>query len=421
MSEIRLPSLGAEMDEGTLLQWYVEPGDEIHYGQTIALLDTEKAEIEMEAYESGTIDALLIEPGQTVSVGEPIARIVSSETARGPASEAPPAPPPPTEAGDDAAPGPGDEQPGPRAEARDVQAPRPGGSEIDRSIGRTASTRIRATPLARRLAVERGLDLSRLTGSGPHGAIVEADIPPSTPLRSTPTSDSATGVPPSATTRASRRREIIAAAMTRSKREIPHYYLSTTVALGRAIAWLAERNQGCAASERVVLAALLIRAVALAAKDFPEMNGHWREDGFHASSAVHLGMVVSLRDGGLVVPTFRNADERPLTETMAELRDVVGRARAGRLRTRELSDATITLTSLGDDGVESIFGVIYPPQVAIVGFGGIHPALRAEGSLHGTQPVVRASLAADHRVSDGQRGSRFLQSISRRLHDPEQL
>jgi pyruvate dehydrogenase E2 component (dihydrolipoamide acetyltransferase) len=209
--------------------------------------------------------------------------------------------------------------------------------------------------------------------------------------------------------------------MTRSKREIPHYYLATTVEIEPAIDWLADRNRERAASERLVLAALLIKAVALAAREFPELNGHWRDGSFHPSEAVHVGMVVSLRDGGLVVPPFADADQRTLEDTMAALRDVVGRARAGRLRSRELGDATITITSLGDDGVESIFGVIYPPQVAIVGFGGIHQALRVEGRLHGTQPVLRATLSADHRASDGQRGSRFLQSISQRLRNPEQL
>ncbi len=209
--------------------------------------------------------------------------------------------------------------------------------------------------------------------------------------------------------------------MARSKREIPHYYLSTTVEIEPALDWLEAQNRERAASDRLVLAALLIKAVALAAREFPEMNGHWREEGFQRSESVHVGMVVSLRDGGLVIPTFANADERTLEETMSVLRDVVGRARAGRLRSGELSEATITITSLGDDGVESIFGVIYPPQVAIVGFGGIYRALRAEGSLHGTQPVLRATLAADHRASDGQRGSRFLQAISKRLRNPEEL
>jgi len=151
------------------------------------------------------------------------------------------------------------------------------------------------------------------------------------------------------------------------------------------------------------------------------MNGHWLEDGFHPAEAVHVGMVVSLRTGGLVVPTISSAEKRNLSDVMNELRDVVGRSRAGRLRSGELRDATITLTSLGDQGSEMIFGVIYPPQVAIVGFGGVHPALVADGDLHGTRPTIRVSLAADHRASDGQRGSRFLESIASSLRHPERL
>jgi pyruvate dehydrogenase E2 component (dihydrolipoamide acetyltransferase) len=207
--------------------------------------------------------------------------------------------------------------------------------------------------------------------------------------------------------------------MARSNREIPHYYLSTPIDVQNALDWLAEHNRDRRIDERILLPALLIRAVARSARDFPEMNGHWREDVFHPSTAVHLGMVVSLRTGGIVVPTLRDAGERSVLDLMQELRDVVGRARAGRLRSGELSEATITLTSLGERGVETIFGVIYPPQVAIVGFGGIHSGFWSENGLSGARPLVRATLAADHRASDGQQGSRFLEAIARSLRDPE--
>lgn len=393
MHEVRLPSLGAEMEEGTLLEWYVKPGDAIQYGDVIALLDTEKAEIEMEAFESGVIESLLIEPGQTVAVGTPIATLAGAprESAQAVAQ---------------AAIQPAQPEAEPEPEPESAPEPEPAREE------RTRPSRHRATPLARRLARERGIDLDRVAGTGPGGAVTQADIPGEATESARPTGRAR----PS---RVARRREIIAAAMVRSKREIPHYYLSTSIDVQRATDWISAANRDRAIEDRVLLPALLIKAVAKAAGQHPEINGHFRDDGFHASETVDVGMVISLRDGGIVVPTFRNAQTKSVAELTAELRDIVGRARAGRLRSGELGEATITVTSLGDHGAETIFGVIYPPQVAIVGFGGIHPALRSEGDLHGTRSVVNATLAADHRVSDGQEGSRFLESVGHVLADPE--
>ena len=200
--------------------------------------------------------------------------------------------------------------------------------------------------------------------------------------------------------------------MARSKREIPHYYLSTSIDVHRTLERLAAYNADRPVDERLLLPALLVKAVASAVRRFPELNGHWLDDGFHPAEAVHLGMVVSLRTGGIIVPTIRNADERSLSDLMGTLRDLVRRARAGRLKSGELGDATITLTSLGEGGAETIFGVIYPPQVAIVGIGGVHPAVRAEGDLHGVRSVVQATLSADHRSSDGLQGSQFLAAVA---------
>jgi len=404
MIELCLPSLGAEMDEGTILEWFIKPGDRIEYGDIIALLDTEKAEIEMEAFQSGTIEALLVEVGETVPVGTPVASLRGSEPKVVDAERPAVVPPAAHEAPPRMATAP---EPTPVAPPRPSPTPAVTPTVTPTAAPASQTPRVRATPLARRIAREKGIPLESISGSGPGGAIVEADISGATPSRE-----------PS---RTQRRREIIAAAMMKSKREIPHYYLSTTIEIQDTVDRLAAHNVDTEVDERILMPAILIKSVALAAKHFPEMNGHWLEDGFHPAESVDLGLVVSLRSGGLVVPTFRNADERSLLDLMAELRDTVGRARAGRLRSGELSDATITLTSLGDRGAETIFGVIYPPQVAIVGFGGVHRAVWAEGDLHGTRSVICASLAADHRASDGQQGSRFLERVARFIHNPEGL
>jgi pyruvate dehydrogenase E2 component (dihydrolipoyllysine-residue acetyltransferase) len=392
------------MEEGTILEWFVKPGDRVEYGDLVALLDTEKAEIEMESFETGTVDSLLFETGETVAVGTTIALLRESESETGsvgaerPSDDAvppvPSAPPAPTRSPPTRPP-----SKGPSTTAAQMPPPVP---------ARTPEGgRIRATPLARRSARERGIDLTSVSGTGSGGAIVEADVRATTIQRKPE--------------RTARRREVIAAAMERSKREIPHYYLSNAIEIQNTVDWLSTRNVDASVDERVLLPALLMKSVALAARRFPEMNGHWLEDGFHPAESVDLGLVVSLRTGGLVVPTFRRADERSVPDLMAQLRDVVGRARAGRLRSSEMSDATLTLTSLGDRGADTIFGVIYPPQVAIVGFGGVHSSVCAEGDMHGTKAVIRASLAADHRVSDGQQGSRFLDQVARLLRNPEAL
>jgi pyruvate dehydrogenase E2 component (dihydrolipoamide acetyltransferase) len=216
-------------------------------------------------------------------------------------------------------------------------------------------------------------------------------------------------------------RAAIAKLMTRSKQEIPHYYLSTTVDLGTASEWLRRRNLELPVADRLVPAALLLKATALAARKRPELNGFWVDGGFQPAPVVHLGVAVSLRGGGLVAPAIHDTAELGLDELMRQLRDLVGRARAGRLRRTELTEATLTVTNLGEQGVESVHGVIYPPQVALVGIGKVVDRPWAVDGLLGVRPVVTLTLAGDHRATDGFTGSRFLDTIDRLLQTPEEL
>lgn len=218
-------------------------------------------------------------------------------------------------------------------------------------------------------------------------------------------------------------RRAIGDLMARSKREIPHYYVATTIDLDRALAWLAERNANRPVTERVLPAALLLKATALAARQVPELNGFWDPDagGLRRADQVHLGIAIALRRGGLVAPAIHTADQLTLDELMAALRDLVERARTGRLRSSEMSDPTLTVTNLGEQGADEVQGVIYPPQVALVGFGRIAPRPWAEGAMLGVRPTVRATLAGDHRATDGHAGSRLLAAIDHLLHTPEDL
>ncbi|MBP6607743.1 MAG: 2-oxo acid dehydrogenase subunit E2 [Nitrospira sp.] len=390
MAEFLMPTLGADMTEGTLVQWKKRAGDRITKGDIIAEVDTEKAAIDVEAHATGIIEQLISRPGDKVPVGtvmaiireegRPTASIASPQTIA-----TPPAPSPPVL----------------RTEDIPVATTQPG--------------RVRISPAARKLAAERGIDAGQLQGTGPEGAITLGDVE-----RATVTT--AEGAKPvSGTDRQARMRQTIAAAMARSKRDIPHYYLSTTIDMGRAISWLKETNEQRPVTERLLYGVLLIKAVALALRRVPELNALWKDGEAGRSERIHIGTAISLRQGGLVAPALHDADRLSLSELMQHFQDLVKRARAGSLRSSELSDPTITVTSLGEQGVETVFGVIYPPQVALVGFGKVVERPWVADGLVVPRPVLIASLSADHRVSDGHRGGLFLAEIDRLLQEPQSL
>jgi pyruvate dehydrogenase E2 component (dihydrolipoamide acetyltransferase) len=276
------------------------------------------------------------------------------------------------------------------------------------------AVRLRASPLARRLAEELNVDLAQIKGSGPGGAIQRADVE-----RAAAEAVRAATAPP--VDNGTALRSAIARAMARSKREIPHYYLGIDVDLQRALSWLEEENRKRPVTDRLLYAALLLKEVALATREVPELNGFWIDDAFRASADVHVGVAISLRTGGLVAPAIHHTDRLSLNDLMVSLRDLVARARRGVLRSSELSDPTITVTNLGEQSVPTVFGVIYPPQVALVGFGTITERPWAVGGLLGIRPVITATLSADHRASDGHRGGLFLAAVNRLLKEPEKL
>ncbi|MGH8072376.1 MAG: 2-oxo acid dehydrogenase subunit E2 [Candidatus Entotheonellia bacterium] len=283
--------------------------------------------------------------------------------------------------------------------------------------------------------------MSTVQGTGPDGAIERADVerataartaegrppaPAPTPLSTTPEVAPTPEAPIPAATPAApefqvRMRRAIAAAMARSNREIPHYYLETRIDMSRALRWLETENQQRAIKARLLPVVLLIKAVAKALGDVPELNGYWIDDRLQPQEAIHIGFAISLRQGGLVIPAIHHADLKSLDELMEVLHDVIPRVRAGRLRSSELTDATITVTNLGDLGVEVVYGVIYPPQVALVGFGKIIEQPWVENGMLGIRPILTATLAADHRATDGHRGGQFLESLNRYLQEPVKL
>lgn len=394
-----MPSLGADMVSGTLLEWKVAVGDHVARGAVVGLIETEKATMELESFVEGDVEALLVEPGTKVPVGTPLVRLRATGEHAAPSPATEPLPPPPA-ATAVRMPAAGAPPPGPAAATPSQAEPE----------------RIRSSPAARKRARELGVELRRLRGSGPHGAIVLRDVVP--PPAAAPPAPAPTRRPPPA---ASPLREAIGAAMTRSKREIPHYYLAHTISMKRALAWLGDINARRPIQERILSGALLLRAVALALWDIPELNGFWIDGAYRASEEVHLGTAIALRTGGVIAPAILDADDKPLDQLMTELHDLVARTRAGRLRGSELTSATITVTSLGDRGCEAVWPVINPPQVAIVGFGAIVERPWVDGGAVVAHPTVVATLAADHRVSDGHRGGLFLSAVDHLLQEPGKL
>jgi len=333
--EFLMPTLGADMESGTLAAWRKQPGEMLHRGEIIAEVDTDKGVIDVEVFHDGRLVEQLVEPGTKVPVGTPLARL---------------------------------------------------------------------EPVA---AGEQSLPVRGVAAAG-------------TPEER----------PPESAERNERLRRATAAAMAASKRKIPHYYLATSIDMHSAVDWLASANEGRSIEQRLLPGVLLLKAAALAAREVPEINARWEAaggeqcgDGGRAvtSGRVHLGVAIHLKGGGLVAPALHDADRRGLDDLMQGLRDLTERVRRGRMRSSELADATLTVTSLGDRGVERVYGVIRPPQAAVVGFGKIFERPWAVDGRVVVRPIVVATLAADHRVSDGHRGGRYLEAIDRLLQNPQRL
>jgi pyruvate dehydrogenase E2 component (dihydrolipoamide acetyltransferase) len=372
MTEFRMPSLGADMEAGTLVEWLKRPGDTVKRGDIIAVVDTQKGAIEIEVYDAGVIEQTIVQPGQKVPVGTVLALV------RG-ATEAP-----------------GAGGPGPIPPPQTVE-------------------RRRISPAARKAAEELQVNLADVEGTGPGGSVTRSDVE-----RAASRGRTSAAAPPSID-RAAGMRAAIAAAMARSKRDIPHLYLSTTIDMSRPLAWLTVENEKRSVAGRLLPLVLLLKAVARAAADVPDVNGFWVDSAFRPAAGVHVGCAIALRGGGLVAPALHDVDRKDLDTVMRELVDLVSRARAGTLRSSELTDSTITLTNLGDLGVESAFGIIYPPQVALVAFGRVVERPWVLGGRIEPRPVVTATISADHRAVDGRRAGLFLDAVNRRLQQPEAL
>lgn len=384
MSQFVMPSLGADMKSAVLMEWKVREGDRVHKGDILAEVETSKGVIEIEVFEDGIVEKLLVEEETECDVGTPLALIRSEGESVSAVPE--PSPPPPEPPVSQTPEPPAQTPPPPEA----VQSPPQG--------------RIKASPAARKKARELGIDLFSVAEAGGevHLSDIETAAPPSAPPLS--------GM-----------RQAIARAMSLSNAQIPHYYLSTPINMTPSLRWLSELNASRPIEQRILPAALLIRAVAKALQAVPELNGFWHDDAPDLRHEIHPGIAIALRREGLITPALLNAGEMDLNRTMEALSDLISRTRAGKLRSSELTQQTVTITNLGDLGVQSVYGVIYPPQLALIGLGRISEEPWAEGDALTVRKVMHATLAADHRATDGRTGAQFLQELDRLLQNPQEL
>ena len=408
-----MPSLGADMEAGTLVEWLVKPGDWVKRGDIVAVVETQKGAFEIKIFETGQIEQILVDLGDTVPVGVRLARIRTGIETQ---AEIPSAAPPSVEpiaspviegalpSGPTLAPS-VHRQPPPVGRVPGVAARVPG-----------VAARVRMSPAARRFAETRSVDLSGISGTGPAGAIIRADVerhlgaPKGAPEKKRAVGLDLDGM-----------RAAIAAAMARSKREIPHYYLEHQIDVTACEQWLIQTNASRPPESRLLMGVLALKAVALAARRFPAFNGFYRDEHYQPAAAVHVGVAIAIRGGGLAAPALHDADRIPLDDLMTRMRDLIQRTRAGRIRSSEMADPTITVSSLGERGVEVLYGIIYPPQVAIVGFGTVVTRPWVADGVVGARSVVTVTLSADHRVSDGHAGALFLAEIGKLMQEPDKL
>lgn len=422
MADFLMPALGADMESAKVAQWLVQPGAHVKPGDVVVVVETHKGAIDVEIFLDGVLNDLAPE-GTDLPVGGVLARVGKAGEVGARAAAATPAPPPP-----------------PAAKPTHVKTPATVPAPVPPSALAAArpavpatptrptapGTRVKASPAARRLAHELNLAIETLTGTGVEGSVVRADVALAAAQgRATPAAAKASGPTPIRAPKggfdAGMMRQAIAKAMTRSKREIPHYYLSSTINFEAANGWLESHNRDKPPPDRLLPATLLIKACARALAEVPQLNGFYEGDAFRPGAGIHLGWAIALRGGGLVAPAMHDADKKTLAELMQALRDLVQRARSGGLRSSELTDPTVTVTSLGDRGADGVLGVIYPPQVAIIGFGRLLKRPWVVNDQVLPRSLLSVSLAADHRASDGHLGGQLLAAIDQALQHPEQL
>ncbi len=403
ISEVVMPQMGADMTQGTLLRWLKQEGDAVIRGEVIAEIETDKANVEIEAFDGGVFRTALAHEGDVVQVGEVIAVIAAAGDDISKYASATGAAPAPSKA---------DSAPPERPESEAAPPPQPSAP----TLPAPEHGRVRASPLAKKIARERGIDLGNVRGSGPGGRIVRKDVEAAAPAAAATPRPAA---PPAADAAIapSKMRQAIARRMSQSKREAPHYYLLVDIDMTDAMAFRSQLNEAVGEAAKVSINDLIVRASALALQRHPAFNATIEGDQVTQRGEQHVCIGIAL-DDGLIAPAIVGAGRMTLVEIAAAAKDLIERAKNGRMRADELSSGTFTISNLGAYGIETLVAIIQPPQTAILGVGSVmaQPAVR-DGAV-AVRQMMKVALSADHRVTDGAQGAQFLGEIKRLLENP---
>ena len=412
-TSIVMPQMGYDMQQGTVVRWRKKEGEAVARGEVIAEIETDKATVEFEAYTSGVLRRIVVDEGVAIPVGELIAVITDAdEPMPDDLVVAPAGSQTPKSAADTAAP---------------VTEPTaPTAAQTPPAQPAAAEPReTRASPIARRLAREKGVDLSLVTGTGPGGRIVEQDVlafaeAPTAAAATPAAADASPGAPPPQREDLSRMRQAIARVTSDSKRDAPHFYVTADVDMTKAMALRRDTNDALADGVRVSVNDLVIKAAAMALKRYPKFNAFYRDDHLQLNPGINIGIAIAL-EAGLIVPGVSACESKSLAEIAAASRDLIARANSGSLRNEEYSGTTFSISNLGMFDVDSFAAIIFPPHAAVLAVGTVkeQPVVR-NGELAVSQ-VMKATVSVDHRVADGAEAAQFLVEIKNLLESPVRL
>jgi pyruvate dehydrogenase E2 component (dihydrolipoamide acetyltransferase) len=416
MPDINMPKLSDTMEEGTIVEWKKSSGDEVHRGDVLAEVESDKATFDLEAEDDGTLQ-ILVEKGVPAKIGAPIARIGEAAASAPAKAEAPKA-----EKSKPAAAKEPEPEPEPAAEAAPPPAPKR--SALSGSDGKDAKD-IRASPLAKRIAAEMGVDLRSIRGSGPEGRIVKEDVIAASggarTERKASIAPSRTG-PDVEVVEPSRMQATIARRMTESKATVPHFRVTVEARVGEAVRLRQQMKDSVPGAEKVTMTDFLMRACALTLRKFPEVNSSWVEGRFQRKRSINIGLAVPPSQGlGLLVPVVHDVDHKDLIQISIESRQVIERARSGRPGEHDLSGGTFSISNLGMYGVDEFDAIINPPEAAILAVGAIKDAAVVEDGRVVAGKVMRLTLSVDHRVFYGATAAQFMAEVKRVIENPVTL
>jgi pyruvate dehydrogenase E2 component (dihydrolipoamide acetyltransferase) len=439
-----MPQMGYDMDAGTLLRWLKQEGDAVERGEAIAEIETDKVNIEIEAFEGGVLRKMLITEGQTVPVGDPIAIIGTADETideddvkSEPKQESTAATESPVQAAQQsstAANGAAEPVEEPAREPVAAQA------SAEPAAAPADGERVRASPLVRRIAAEHEIDLSQVTGSGPHGRIVKRDIEgfmtgakpkPQARPAATPAAEveeerapqpAAPAFRPAATGELvdlPRIRQTIGKRMSQSFQQAPHFYVSMSIDMDKAMELREQINAGVDKETQISVNDLIVKSSALALRDFPVLNSAWADGRMQTHTTIDVGIAIAI-EGGLISPFIPDADKKSLGEISRMTKDLATRARGGQLKPEEYQGGTFTTSNLGMFGVDEFIAIINPPQASILAIGGIKhmPVWDADAGEFKPKQMMKVTMSADHRLTDGAEVARYLQKLKSLLESP---